>query len=194
MPKVFSVLVAILCAVLGTATSAQQSASMDVLFAQLGDSTTTDRAFHQILKASRKDPAERTSAVERLPFIIEKNQGNRPWVNSVVLAGKLKAENAIPVLIEVLPKSSDTPSVIVGFADSYTLRNDPVGMALCEIGDSSVPALADLLKSSDSQTRRRAARVLWNMDSAASRKVLTDHMERETDPGIKQTFGVPKTK
>jgi hypothetical protein len=146
----FSALLAILCMVLGTATNAQQSADMTTLFAQLGDPTTTDRAFHQILEASRKDPAERASAMRRLPSIIEKNQGNRPWVNSVTLTGKLKAENAIPALIEVLPRSSDTPSIIVGFADSSTLRNDTVGKALCEIGDPTVPALADILKSSDS--------------------------------------------
>ena len=194
MLKTFSALLAILCMVLGTATNAQQSADMTTLFAQLGDPTTTDRAFHQILEASRKDPAERASAMRRLPSIIEKNQGNRPWVNSVTLTGKLKAENAIPALIEVLPRSSDTPSIIVGFADSSTLRNDTVGKALCEIGDPTVPALADILKSSDSQTRRRVARILWNMDTAASRKVLMDHMERETDPGIKQVFGIPKAK
>ncbi len=78
MPKTFSITFVILCAVLGTATKAPQSASMDALFAELGDPATTDRAFHQILKASRKDPAARISAVERLPLIIEKNQGNRP--------------------------------------------------------------------------------------------------------------------
>jgi HEAT repeat protein len=67
-------------------------------------------------------------------------------------------------------------------------------MALCEMGDSAVPAVADLLKSSDFETRRRAARILWNMDSAASRKALTNHMAREEDPRIKQVFGVPRAK
>lgn len=58
--------------------------------------------------------------------------------NAVRLAGELKAVNAIPSLIRVLPKSSYRSSMIVGFADGYHLTNDAVGQALCEIGDPAI--------------------------------------------------------
>jgi hypothetical protein len=88
--------------------------------------------------------------------------------------------------MRVLAHSPFRPSVIL-FGETLSLASDPVGEALYEIGDPAVPALASLLEhSGDSTDRWRAARVLWNIDSPLSRKVMHTTLEHESDPAIKQ--------
>lgn len=72
------------------------------------------------------------------------------------------------------------------FSDDWTLEYDLVGEALREIWDPALPDISDLLERGDRMTRCRAARILWNIDSAASRKILLDDLEHETDPAIKR--------
>ena len=71
------------------------------------------------------------------------------------------------------------------FGQALSLQADPVGQALCDIGDPAVPGLAELLEHGDKSFRWRVARVLWNFDSASSRKVMREDLQHETDPVIK---------
>ena len=89
-------------------------------------------------------------------------------------------------LIRILPRSPFRPSVIL-FGEILSLNSDPVGEALREIGDPAVPALAYLLEyDGDSMNRWRAARILWNIDSPLSHKVMHHDLQSETDPAIKR--------
>ena len=72
------------------------------------------------------------------------------------------------------------------FGTQMRLEDDIVAKALSEIGDPAVPSVTNLLKSAEHKVRRRAVLILLNMDSAASRKILQDHVQRETDPDLRE--------
>jgi hypothetical protein len=65
------------------------------------------------------------------------------------------------------------------------LDDDVVAKALAKIGEASLPAVTGFLKSRDRKVRRRAVLILLNMDASDARKLLQDHLPRETDPRIK---------
>jgi HEAT repeat protein len=173
-------------------SAAQKSANATSLYLQLKEPTASDRAARQILIAAKKDSAVRDYITERLPEIIESPSASRVWANAVELAGQLKAASTVSSLIKVLPQSPFGSTVITGFADAYSLYSDPVGRALCGIGDPAVAELSHLLENGEALTRQRAARILWNIDSAASRHVLQSDLEHERDPAIK-IFSKPKS-
>jgi HEAT repeat protein len=167
-------------------TAPQRTPDIVTLFTQLKNASTTNNASREILRAASRDPAAREYIVEKLPDMIDKPTLDQVWRNAVWLAGQLKASNSVPALMEALPRSPFRPSIIL-FGEMLSLNSDPVGKALLEIGDPAIPALANLLeRSGDTMDRWRAARILWNIDSPASRKVLRDDLQHETDPGIKR--------
>jgi hypothetical protein len=164
---------------------AQAHANAPNLYLQLNEPGTSDRAARQILIAAKRDSAVREYITKRLPELIENPSASRVWANAVELAGQLKAANTVPSLTKVLPQSPFGSTVITGFADAYSLHNDPVGKAICAIGDPAVTELSHLLEHGEPLTRQRAARILWNIDSSASRQVLLSDLEHESDPAIK---------
>jgi len=174
----------LMCGSLSLPTTAQKAPDIHALFTQLSNPGTTNHAARQILRAASEDPGARDYIMERLPDIIEKPELDQVWRNAVRLAGQLRASNAVPSLTQVLPRSPFKPSILIGSA--LSLDADAVGRALSEIGDPAVPALANLLERGDKTTRWRAARILWNIDSPSSRKVMRDDLQHETDPAIKQ--------
>jgi len=166
---------------------AQESKEIHRMFVQLNQPETSDAAANQIVGRVEKGAvADRDYVVERLPGMIDKPMRDKVWSNAVLLAGSLKAASAIPSLIRVLPTTPFQSPVTMPFADDLTLQYDPVGAALKEMGDTALPEIVKLLEHGDRTTRIRAARILWNIDSAASRKALRDDLDRETDPVIKK--------
>jgi HEAT repeat protein len=170
--------------VLSPLSAAQKATDINTLFTELKEPGTTNRAARQIPRVASEDSAAREYIVERLPDLIDRPTLDQVWRNAVRLAGELKASNAVQPLMQVLPRSPFKPSILIGSA--FSLDADAVGRALCEIGDPAVPALANLLERGDKTTRWRAARILWNIDSSSSRKVLRDDLQHETDPEIKR--------
>jgi HEAT repeat protein len=154
------------------------------MFTHLKNASATNDAAQEILRVASQDPAAREYIVEKLPDLIERPTLDQVWRNAVRLAGELKASNAVQSLMQVLPRSPFKPSILIGSA--LSLDADGVGRALCEIGDPAVPALANHLEHGDKTMRQRAARILWNIDSPSSRKVLRDDLQHETDPEIKR--------
>jgi hypothetical protein len=65
-----------------------------------------------------------------------------------------------------------------------SLDDDVVGRALADIGDPSVPVLADILSKGDFAGRRRALWILWNIKSPAAQKAMRDHLPSEGDPRL----------
>jgi len=165
--------------------ASQVSPSKEALYAELRQPTSTDKAAEQLLRLAKRDNAVREYLDGKLPEMIESPTQDEVWVNAVRLAGELNAPNTLSSLIKVLPHSRYGSTVIVGFADSYGLANDPVGKALYRFGDSAVPELSRLLGQGKRETRVRVARILWNIDSPAARKALKAALENDTDPAIK---------
>lgn len=162
----------------------RQKSDTAALFAKFKEPTTTDLAARQLLALAKKDPGAHEFVVSRLPEVIENQSPRQVWRNAVLLAGGLKAANAVPSLIKVMPQSPYGSSVITGFADAYSLQGDIVGKALCDIGDASIPELEKLLSNSEKSTRLRAARILWNINSPNSRRVLHAALKSESDPAL----------
>ena len=186
MRKGYCMAFVLMCGLLSLPTMAQKKPDIRELFAQLSNADTTNHAAQVILRVASKNPAAREYIMGRLPDLIDLPNLDQVWRNAVRLAGELKASNAVQPLMQVLPRSPFRPSIIL-FGEMLSLNSDPVGKALFEIGDPAVPALANLLEpSGDAMDRWRAARILWNIDSPASRKVLRDDLQHETDPAIKQ--------
>jgi HEAT repeat protein len=166
---------------------AQESKEIHLMFVQLNQPETSDAATNQIVRRVEKGAvADRDYVVERLPGMIDNPVRDKVWSNAVRLAGSLKAANAVPSLIRVLPTTPFQSPVAMPFADDLTLKYDPVGEALSEIGDAALSEIVKLLEHGDRTTRIRAARILWNIDSAASRKALRDDLDHEADPAIKR--------
>jgi HEAT repeat protein len=168
--------------------SGQTTAGPDIrsLMIKLSDIATTDRAAAQILEVANKDAVAREYVVHKLPEMIIKTEIDQVWVNAVMLAGKLKASEAIPSLLQAMSHPPFPASPYISLTKEMHLENDIVAKVISEIGDSAIPAVEDLLKSADAGTRSRAVLILRNMGSPAARKVLGDRLPHETDPGIKK--------
>jgi hypothetical protein len=166
---------------------AQESKEIRATLVQLSQPQTSDEAVKQILRIIQTNAvADRNCVVERLPGMIDSPTRDKVWLNAVLLAGSLKAANTIPSLIRVLPRTPFQSAVTMPFADDLTLKYDPVGKALQEIGDAALPEIIKLLNQAGRITRIRAARILWNIDTAVSREALRDDLDHETDPAIKR--------
>jgi HEAT repeat protein len=174
------------CALPVQASGHQTALDIHTLYTQLRDPSATNRAAQRILRAASRDTNARDYISKKLPDIIEQTQMDQVWRNAVRLAGQLQAPDSVPALVRVLPRSPFKPAVIL-FGEILSLSSDPVGEALREIGDPAVPALGYLLEhDSNSTDRWRAARILWNIDSPSSRKVMHDDLQHESDRAIRQ--------
>lgn len=167
-----------------TATLDQKSPEIRKLFREFTDPKTTNAATKQILQIATKDRQARDYFVHKLPAIIRDHPTDGVWLNSVRLAGNLKASEAVPPLMQALSRGSIGQGS-VSFGEYMRLDTDLAAKALAEIGDPSVPEVAKLLTSPDRRVRQRAVLILRNISSPRSREVLNEHLSHETDPQIK---------
>jgi len=65
------------------------------------------------------------------------------------------------------------------------LDDDVVAKALSQVGEPSLVVVSEISKDTDSGTRRRAVLILINMNLPSSRKMLKDHLDKETDERIR---------
>jgi hypothetical protein len=180
---------------------AQDAPGVDVqsLLTQLSQGPTTNSAAQQIHDLALKDATVRDYLAQKLPAIISANAKgdwqsvNLMWLNAVRLSGQLKLETTIPALIQSLLGRTfihvwayDQPSPRGGtFARDARLENDIVARALADIGDPTVPSVAEVLANGETRTLRvRAAWILINIDSPTARQAMRQRLQNETDPGI----------
>ena len=174
----------------------QSPPTIQSLFVQLRQEKTTSAAAQEIRDRAVKDSAARDFMAQRLPSMIKSRPAgptNLIWMNAVRLAGQLKVTSAIPALKDALSLGPIRGGYDYGTSDNYPspsegvkLRYDIVGRALADIGDPSVPSLADVLSHGDAPARKRAFFILSNINSPAARQALRDHLPNEGDPAIKE--------
>jgi hypothetical protein len=151
------------------------------LYDNLIQRSETDSAAAEIFQIAKDTPAARDFMASKLPSLIvdqlpsgDARTASPVWLNAVSLAGQLKLVAAIPALKLGLSR----PDMGGGYDDKYHgtstttetahLAYDIVGRALADIGDPSVPVLAEILSTGDATARRRATWILINIDSPAS--------------------------
>jgi len=188
----FNTLVFALCSfcilvfwVVQSAKATQRTRESGLVFSRLNDPNTSAEATQEII--ADEDPSARKYVSERLPDMIDTLPENLVWRNSVKLAGQLKAANAVVALARVLPHSESDVG-IQSFSFAWIISRDPVGKALCEIGDPAVSAMAELLNHGDMSARWRALRVLWNLNSPAARKVMEAYLHNGDDSKIQSAI------
>jgi hypothetical protein len=170
------------------ANSAQTTPAPDirVLMEQLNDVRTVHAdTVDQIVKIARKDPHARQYVVQKLPDLIRRPQSD-VWLDAIRLAGKLKAKEAIPALVEAMSRPQMPAETFLTFAGIERLDNDIVAKTLSQIGDPAIPSVINLLSSTDTRTRARVVLILRNIGSPAARKALQERLPHETDPEVKK--------
>lgn len=185
MYRTYLMMVFLMSSALAPGCAAQNVSNASRLFIQLGQPSTTDRAARQIVQAASKDPDVRQYVVERLPGMIDKPEVDKVWLNAVRLAGKLKASETIPSLQKAFSRGQLGRPAATTLGAEMQLDDDVVAKALSEIGEPSIPAVRDFLNSDDHTVRRRAVLILLNMNASEARKALQEHLQRESDPRIK---------
>lgn len=169
------------CLVFAATSGGQPTRDPARLFAELCQPSTTDHAWREILTIASKDASARQYIVQRLPEILDRADVDHVWLNAVSLAGKLKAEEAIPALQKKLSLGKLGGPHVATFTTEMRLDDDVVAKALSQIGNAAIPAVTGLLVSENAKDRRRAVLILRNMGTKAARTALQDHLPEETD-------------
>jgi HEAT repeat protein len=185
MSRVLSVLLLTCSALTSLRAFAQEPRDIRTLFAQLDQPNLTDRAAHRIYVTAIKDPEARQYVAKRLPQMIDRPQTDKMWLNAVRLAGQLKITETIPALERAITRGPLGGPMNTTFGTQMRLDDDAVAKALSQIGDSAIPAVSNLLKSLDKKVRRRAVLILVNVGSPQARKILQEHLQRESDSQLK---------
>jgi hypothetical protein len=181
--------VAILFAVVtqsGTRAQTDSSPDIGTLMEQLNDVRTVQRdTVEQILELARKNPQARAYVVQKLPDLIRRPQSD-VWLDAIRIAGKLKAREAIPALLEAMSRPQMPAEPYITFGGIMRLDKDIVAKTLSQIGDPAIPSTVDLLESADGRTRARAILILRNIRTPAARKALQNRLPHESDSEIKK--------
>jgi HEAT repeat protein len=170
---------------------AQTAPELQQLVTQLHDPTTTDEASIQIKALAGSNAAARRSLTKELPEVISKTSEDhsqfKVWLNSVRLAGELKIEESIPVLVTLFDPARYSPSAVSTRTSRTTFANDPVAKALVQLGEPAIGPVSSILedKNKDQYTRLRAALVLYNMKSPDADTALVQDLQTETDPRVR---------
>lgn len=139
----------------------------------------------RIVEVARKNPRAREYVVQKLPDMIRAPQSEL-WLDAIQLAGKLKANEAIPALQQAMSRPPFPAETYLTFAGLMRLDNDIVAKALSRIGDPAIPAVVDLLRNGDVGMRYRAVLILRNIGSPTARAALQDRLPHETDSDIEK--------
>jgi HEAT repeat protein len=171
--------------------SAQTAPELQQLVTQLQEATTSDEASVQLKALAGSNANARRYLAKELPEIISKTSEDhsqyKVWLDSVRLAGELKIEESIPVLVTLFEPARYSPSAISTMTSRATFANDPVAKALVQLGQPAIGALSGILenKEKDQYTRLRAALVLYNMNSPDADAALAHNLQTETDPRVR---------
>jgi hypothetical protein len=179
---------------------AQSTPDIATLYERFIQPSDTNAAAPEILEMAKNDSAARDYLAGKLPSVIvdrlprDARSVGPIWANAVRLSGQLKIAAAVPALKQAL--TPETQFIRKGYDirpsdDGYTMGRgtrldfDIVGRALADIGDPSVPVLADILSKGGFRERNRAIWILWNINSPAAQKAMRDHVPSESDGGLR---------
>ena len=183
MRSISSTLLTILLAGCFARVHAQAPDRLQQLFISLQDEGSTDKAANQLREEAKQGSDVHGFLQSKLPSLIARTQSREVWLNAVKLAGDIKVEGAIPVLIKELGNIGTKDSATT-FYRQASLEDDPPGKALVAIGEPSVEPVSQALHSTDLSERSRAMYVLINIGSPAAKDELRKHVPEEKDPGI----------
>jgi hypothetical protein len=194
MNRILCILMLVILPVSGLPQTAPTIAD---LYNRLIQPSETNAAAREIADMARNDSKARDFIAGKLPSLIinqlpprDARTASPVWANAVRLAGQLKIVAAVPALGQALsgpevPGGYDSEfKGAMTFGTAGRLVLDVVGRALADIGDPSVPVVADSLSKGDFSQRRRAIHILENIDSPVARKALLDHLPTESDPRL----------
>jgi hypothetical protein len=175
---------------LGVPVRAQTDIS--ALYAQLTQPSTTDTAARAIADEANRDPAVKEFVAKRIPSLLvsgRRNEG-QVWRNAIRLAGQLKVVGAVPALkgafsLGPIRGGYDNESSEIILGKYSHLQFDIVARALADIGDPSIPSVADVLSHGDAADRRRAVYILLNINSPVANQAMRNHLYAEQDAGIR---------
>jgi HEAT repeat protein len=166
----------------GAYAQSKSSPDIRVLLGRLNDPADTHPdTIDRILAIAKRDRNARQYAIDKLPDMIRGPESD-VWENALRLAGKLRAKETIPALIEVMSRDPLPAEPYITFSGVYRLDNDIVAKTLSQIGDPAIPAVRDLLKNKDSGMRYRAILILRNIGSPSAREALKQQRSVESDP------------
>ena len=137
--------------------------------------------IERIVAIAKRDRNARQYAIDKLPDMIRGPQSD-VWENALRLAGKLRAKETIPALIDVMSQPPLPAEKYLTFAGIERLDTDIVAKTLSQIGDPAIPAVKGLLKSKDPRMRGRAILILKNIGSPSAREALKQQRSVESDP------------
>ena len=177
---------------------AQTAPKIGVLYNRLIQPSETNAAVPEILEMAKNDSTAREFLAGKLPSLIvnqlphDEGAVSPVWANAVRLAGQLTIVEAVPALTKALSRQpmfggydkKDRSDVTLGMEGH--LDFDIVGRALADIGDPSVPVIADILSKGAFPERRRATWILININSPAAQKAMRDHLPSENDPEVRR--------
>lgn len=143
---------------------------------------TTFSAAKYLYEHAKSDSGVRSVLLTELPHLIDSAQNQEVFESETGLAGRLKIESAVPILVKILERGD--ASGVVTLSRMMHLRNDPAGSALVQIGDPAVEGVKTLLRSQNVAVRRRAILVLINIDSETAHRSLQMHMPHEGDESL----------
>jgi len=184
--------------------SAQTAPELQQLVTQLHDPATSDEASTQLKALAGSNADARRHLANELPGLISKSSQDpsqyKVWINSVQLAGELKIEQTIPVLVSLFDPVRYSRTAVSTITSRARLDDDPIAKALVRVGQPAIGPVSGILEGKDrvQHTRLRAALVLYNMNSPEADAALVHDLQTETDPRVRSYIeerlkGHPKT-
>lgn len=190
--RVFSIFLTIILGANARGFSAAQNAQeVQQRFAQLRDATTSDEASVQLKILVGSNADARLYLAKELPGLISTTSQDpsqdKVWLNCVHLAGELKIEETIPVLVKLFDPVRYSSSFLSTMTSRNRLDDDPVAKALVKIGQPAIGPVSGILEDKDKgqHTRMRAALVLYNMNLPDADAALAHDLQTETDPRVR---------
>ena len=168
-------------------SAAQTAQEVQQRFAQLQDASTSDEASVQLKALAGNNPDARLYLAKELPGLISRTSQNlsqdKVWSNCVHLAGELKIEETIPVLVKLFDPIRFSGSPVSTMTSRSRFDDDPVAKALVKIGQPTIGPVSGILEDKDKGqlTRMRAALVLYNINLPNADAALAHDLQTETD-------------
>ena len=164
--------------------AAQQPSDLQTPFQQLQSPETSDRATRQIIDFAKTEPNVKPYLAKHLPAVIENSKGSsETWTNAASLAGELKIAETAPALARFIDVAVSGVSTV---SERAKLDDNPAEKALFQVGDPAIPALRGVLAQGSVIERNYTIVTLKLIGSPAAMNALREHLERETDPVLRQ--------
>jgi hypothetical protein len=158
------------------------------VFSRTGPSREVRRDVLARLLAVAGESAEaRAEVIERLLDVVEDPaaQDESPiadaWMIAVKVLGKLRATEALDVLVDNLDRTGQNGELI-------SIHIKPVYSALVDIGEPAVPKVIEALSHPKRAVRMEAAWVLFSINKDQAKTALELSCQSEKDEEVKQRF------